>query len=441
MTNITFYNGLREIGGTFIAIETEVSCLMFDFGFAASGRMDNKIKNRLEHYPEDCVRLGLLPQIDGVYNKKVADRLGVLPYGEAQKKCYFIISHMHIDHMGGLGMLDPDIPVYMSEESKILYGLLEEQKDIEYRAHPNCIGVPFKEQIVMGDILVTILPVDHDIVGASGFLIETPDGKIAYTGDYRFHGFNSDYSYEFAERAKGADVLITEGVTVSFGDVNLLEADRPEEERTELTLQEEMYEYAKNEKKLLVINSYNRNIERIHALIHTLKKAGRTLVLDTLHASYVSGFYPNDEISVYQETMDDKEVSKDWKIITKTELLTNSSDYVLQLDYSNMYELLDLASVISLYIHMDGSPLGGYDPSFEIMINLLNSLAIPYKNKGLGGHAAPFYLRYMIDTIAPDILVPIHSFRPEQVISEKIKKQFLPQYGDCIKLQKALLQK
>ena len=32
------------------------------------------------------------------------------------------------------------------------------------------------------------MPVDHDAYGACGLLIETPEMKIAYSGDLRLHG-------------------------------------------------------------------------------------------------------------------------------------------------------------------------------------------------------------------------------------------------------------
>ena len=46
MTTLTFYNGLREIGGTFVVVETDEARCMFDFGFAVMDRMDNKIAVR-----------------------------------------------------------------------------------------------------------------------------------------------------------------------------------------------------------------------------------------------------------------------------------------------------------------------------------------------------------------------------------------------------------
>ena len=39
MTTLTFYNGLREIGGTFVVVETDEARCMFDFGFAVMDRL------------------------------------------------------------------------------------------------------------------------------------------------------------------------------------------------------------------------------------------------------------------------------------------------------------------------------------------------------------------------------------------------------------------
>lgn len=62
---------------------------------------------------------------------------------------------------------------------------------------------------------------------------------------------------------------------------------------------------------------------------------------------------------------------------------------------------------------------------------LLDHMNIPYMNIGIGGHSRPYYLRTMLDAIAPHILVPLHSFRPEQVNTAHADKRILPEYGEC----------
>lgn len=439
MTTITFYNGLREIGGTFVVVETEQARCMFDFGFAVMDRMDEKIAIRKKDCAADYARLGVLARQDGLYDQTTAEKLGVVSFEDDKKKSFLIISHMHIDHMGGLGMLDPKLPVYMSEDSLKLYRRLEARGDIQVRGHENCVGVPYGGSFRVGDISVRVSAIDHDVIGACGYLITTPGGTICYTGDYRFHGFHPEVTRAFGQEMKGADVMITEGVTVSFVDVDMLSISKPEEPgRSELWLQEEMKRLSREEKGLIVVNPYNRNVERLHCLIHTLKENGRTLVMDDIQADYVHAFYPGDPIYVYEAIPERNEALEQewgWKTVSRRELLQQPDRYVLQLDYQNLYELMDLNKVTSIYVHMDGSPLGDYDPSFNKLKKILEQLEIPYVHMGTGGHSRPYDLRTMIDTIAPRILVPLHSVRPEQVMSGAAGKRILPRYGECFELK------
>lgn len=201
MTNVTFIQGLKEIGGTFVRVETDGAICLFDFGFAVASRIDPAVCLRPESLAADYARLGMLPAEPGIYEPAAAAALGVAPWGGVEKPVFFFISHMHIDHMGGLDMLAPDVPVYMSAESLTLYRRLVAQNDITLRAHDRCIGIPYGKQFTVGDMTVEVLPIDHDCIGASGCRIHTPAGTVVYTGDYRFHGFHPERTRAFGKSA------------------------------------------------------------------------------------------------------------------------------------------------------------------------------------------------------------------------------------------------
>ena len=78
------------------------------------------------------------------------------------------------------------------------------------------IGVKENEVIKVGEIEVKVMPVDHDAYGASGLLIKTPDLVISYTGDIRLHGYRENDTLNFCKESEGCDVLLIEGVSVSF---------------------------------------------------------------------------------------------------------------------------------------------------------------------------------------------------------------------------------
>lgn len=414
--------------------------------------MDAKVRMRGNDFVADYVKLGALAAADGIYEEYTARKTGLIPYGKTDKESFFVISHMHIDHMGGLGCLHPDIPVYMSADSYKLYRRIAANGEVEHREHHNCIGVEYGGEFTVGDIRVKVVAVDHDVVGACGFLITTPDGTVCYTGDYRFHGFHLERSEAFGKTCAGVDVLITEGVTASFEDVDMLSLSGPKEGgRTEEDLQKELALLSREEKGLLVVNPYNRNVERLHRMVGTFKENGRTLILDAISADYVSAFYSQDEIVIYKETYDAvkgmgktaaaRNLPTSWKLVSRKEIVASPSKYAMLLDYADLYELLDLKEAAPRYVHMDGAPLGEYDPSYAKLKAFLETHDIFYDYKGLGGHAEPYYLRKMIDDIAPKILIPLHSFRPEQIGSAMAGQRILPSYGDSYALENGTMRK
>ncbi|MDC7294404.1 MBL fold metallo-hydrolase [Butyrivibrio sp. DSM 10294] len=436
MAKLTFISGLREIGGTVVAVETKTTICLFDFGFAYADRIDDKVRLRPGNEAYDYVRLGVLNAIDGIYEPETAHKLGVKAYGETDKEIFIIISHMHIDHMGGLGALDQGVPVYMSADSARLYHEMGVMGELEIREHEKVLPIDYDASVTVGDIKVTCVQVDHDVIGACGFLIEADGKKICYTGDYRYHGYHPEISAAFAEKCKGADLMISEGVTISFADVDMLSLEGPVRDHTESTLLEEFKNHALEEEKLLVINNYNRNVERIHRFIEVLAECGRTMVLEPEQADYVAAFYPEDNFAVYLPEGGELKAPllKNRPVVIRKMLLENPEKYVLQQDYKHVYELFELDSVISLYLHMDGAPLGDYDPSFAKFYSLLDNLGINYLRCGLGGHAEPYYLRHTVDVIEPAVLVPLHSFRPEQLVSSHAGKIILPEINGTITL-------
>ena len=60
------------------------------------------------------------------------------------------------------------------------------------------------------------MPVDHDAYGACGLIITTPDLTISYTGDIRLHGYRKEDTLNFCKESRNCDVLLIEGVSVSF---------------------------------------------------------------------------------------------------------------------------------------------------------------------------------------------------------------------------------
>jgi ribonuclease J len=154
----------------------------------------------------------------------------------------------------------------------------------------------------------------------------------------------------------------------------------------------------------------------------------------------MSKIIDSDNFIIYKSEEFEAELLKDNVVNGMTELLDahesvsykdinlNPRKYVIQNSFKNLMELLDLNLKKSVYIHSNAVPLGAYDPDFQRLQEFLRRLKVDYEYIGTPGHAFHSHLKYIIDEIGPEILVPLHSFYPEKLYPES-KLQFLPDYG------------
>ncbi|MCM3766802.1 MBL fold metallo-hydrolase [Neobacillus niacini] len=449
-TNIRFWGGLRTIGGTVVTLEYKDSRVIFDFGMTynpATNIFDGQIKRRLHGMVRDHLRLKLIPPIDGLYT---AESLGesnreIIPAEAYQQNTAVIISHLHLDHIGAMGLIAPSIPVYLSKESHELYHALEVighgvpgERDYQICEY----GVPF----TAGEIKITPIQVDHDIPGACAYHIQTPDGSIVYTGDLRMHGKHPERIEHFINETNklGLDALIMEGTTLSSVE-DLREAIVgnpivPEGMTTEGTIPEKMADKLKAAKGLGIFNIYHTNMDRVTGIIKAAQDSLRKAVFEPETAYLLDKLTDEHDFLVYTsaETKFEEQSGTlpGWKsdllkrheTIGAEKINSNPGKYFLQNTYQNILELFDLHVQEGIYIHSNGVPLGSFDPAFENLKKILNKLDVDYDYIGASGHAIPRHLKYIVDRIDPKFLLPLHSYSPER-LKPKSGIQLLADYG------------
>ncbi|HPJ02505.1 MAG TPA: MBL fold metallo-hydrolase [Candidatus Limiplasma sp.] len=429
MTTLRFYQGLQTIGGTIIEIQTDTARCLFDFGLIYNPSLDARVLARPDAAVYDGLKTGAIAPIEGLFDADALCGLPLKPYGQTQPKPFVLISHMHIDHMGALGALAEGVEVYLSQDSLRLYRGLRKIKEAVPAYHRNTIGLPPMRWKTKGDLRFRMIPVDHDVPGASGLEIQTPDGRICYTGDLRLHGRGGEKPLAFADTVRNADVCITEGTTVSF--IEDFDAVDPtmslEGGRSEAQVEAEIQNAAKANGGMVFINLYRRNVERVLALKHALQAAGRRFVMQYGTAVLFRQFYPNEPVAVFAPSLG-THVLNNAETIARDTLREHPERFALDLPYEHLLEALDYDPAQSLYIHSDGVPLGAYDPGYQKLQDFLAREGIAYQAIGCGGHARPAHLKYILTRIAPKTLVPLHSLTPEKM-SIPGSKQLLPEAG------------
>lgn len=453
-TLIQFFGGLKTIGGTIIQLQYGQSRVIFDFGLTfdpGTAIFDGQVKVRNSAIVRDYFKLGMIPKIEGIYKKEHLPSDSVISAEEYEGETAVLISHLHLDHMGAIGCIDPSIPVYMTEQSRNLYNQLQligEGVPGE-RSYQSC---EYDQSFHIGEIKITPLSVDHDVIGACAFHLETPDAKIIYTGDFRLHGSSPEMMEEFLQKAKELryDAVIIEGTMLKSEEElaeHLLVSNNelPDELLTETKLQINVAQMLKEIEGVGVFNIYHRNMERINGMCKAGEETKRKVVLEIKTAQLAHTFLPQCHFYIFEseelKTMIrenkllgwQKQLLEKYPLINIEKINENPNRYFVQNSYENIMELFDLHVENGVYIHSNGVPLGDYDPAFHNLEKILALLSLERAEVSSGGHALPQHLKYIVDELDPKVLIPLHSFYPER-LKPKNGQQLLPVYGEVYEI-------
>jgi len=218
-TKLHFWGGLDTIGGNILEVRYEGSRVIFDFGkkYNPADTILTNAKGREKSRVADMLKLGILPKIDGIYSRANIVDCGLIPAEEDTFNTAIFISHLHLDHFGNIDAPAPSVPIYMSDDSKSLLLTLMEMGEPPFAHQEALRGMAYEVPVHIGDITVTCYQTDHDVHGCTAMLIETPEIKIAYSGDIRLHGPKPETTRHWiAEMNKKAvDYLLMEGTAFS----------------------------------------------------------------------------------------------------------------------------------------------------------------------------------------------------------------------------------
>lgn len=389
MEQITFWSGLDTIGSNIFSIDDGMNRVIMDFGMPDEHVPDGLKITELEYF----IRNKKLPDIPFLFD-------GESPYHDEA----VFISHLHIDHIGGLKYLPKDFPVYMSLESKILFNNLV-HAGMEVSIEAEIIGIPFEQTVSVGNYKVTFIENDHDIQGSASILVDTGERRILHSGDISKNGYHPNNITRVIKKSAPVDLLLIEGTEFSFMEEK--DIDR-EPQRKEINLLLDFKKEIEQKKGTIIINPYPRNIERLIQINNMALNHGSPVLWQHDAADLLSA-YTNRH--VYRSGEYNRKLP-----------------HIVHLDYDNIDKAGEYTG--GRYLHMNGVPLGDYDPRYTHLQKTLEKYEIKYIDIGVAGHAAADDIIDIVNDINPDTVVPWHSFKPElqgRKLKEKGHKIFLPE--------------
>jgi ribonuclease J len=209
----------------------------------------------------------------------------------------YLITHGHLDHIGGLPHIVPlfPAPIY---GSRFTIGRVEEI--FENFGLPMPEGFELQtvvmnenthERLKVGEFFVEFVRITHSIPGSTVIVLDTPVGRLINTGDFRLDPNPLDHERSDIERLTE---LGKEGVLLLMSESTTTE--RPGRTPSESTIEQSFIDLMDNAPGRIFVGLFSTNMNRvqmiINAAVHHNKKVamdGRSMI-STLEMAVRNGF-------------------------------------------------------------------------------------------------------------------------------------------------------
>lgn len=242
--------GVEEIGKNMTAIEWRNDIIIIDIG--------------LSFKDEDT------PGIDYIIpnTKYLEDR--------KDKIRAVIITHGHLDHIGGIPYVMPRIgnpPLY----TRNLTALMIKKRQVEF---PHLPPIDFKiverdETITLGEMKIKFFGVTHSIPDCLGVALKTPWGNIVNPGDYKLEHIDGVPS-ETEEKTYGE--IAKEPTLLLMTDSTNIE--NPGFSTPEALVHENLDEIVRTIKTRLIISMFASHVFRIAKIVEACEKYNKRVVIE-----------------------------------------------------------------------------------------------------------------------------------------------------------------
>ena len=192
----------------------------------------------------------------------------------------YVITHGHLDHIGGLRHTVPryPAPIYGSRYTVgVIARTFEDVAEGEAVFQPelHSVDIDRHEQLPIGRFTVEFIRVTHSLPDPAAICIETPVGRIVATGDFRLDPEPLDRLPTDTARL---EQLGDQGVLLLMSDSSY--ADAPGRTPTEHTLQDSFTDIIAKAPGRLFVGVFSSNINRIQMIINAAAANGRKVALE-----------------------------------------------------------------------------------------------------------------------------------------------------------------
>lgn len=384
--NVFALGGLGEVGKNTYVIESEKSMILLDAGV---------------RFPE-----ANLPGVDYV----IPD-YSYLKENRSKIKALFI-THGHEDHIGGIPFLIRSVYIPVIYAPRLAAALIRHKlEDARIKDPVKIVEFDSDSVVKIGDdFVVSFFRVTHSIPDSFGICVDTKEGRILDTGDFKIDLTPVGPNFELAKLSR----LGSEGVDLLLADSTNAELPgyTPSETNVRMDV-EEIFEKAPGR---IIVSTFSSNINRIQQVVEVAVEHNRKICIVGRSMETVVGIARDyGYIKIPDSSIVKDDQLKNYRNSEICILCTGSQG-------EKMAALSRIANGDHKTIHIipgdtiifSSNPIPGNGAMVDKLVNLLVKEGADVKQNGIAfslhssGHPSQQELRLMLRLAQPHYFMPAH---------------------------------
>jgi ribonuclease J len=358
-----------------------------------------------------------------------------------------IITHGHEDHIGGLSYVlkHLNVPVYAT---KLTLGLIEAKlKEAGILNDTRRHLINSDSEIVLGKMKATFFRVNHSIPDCVGVCLETPEGYIVHTGDFKFD--QTPVNNQQADLAKMA-MIGERGVLCLLSDST--NAERPGFTGSERSVGLAIKDVFSKATGRIIVSTFASNVHRIQQVVDAAVEFNRKITVvgrsmqNVISISMDLG-YLNAPNGLFVEPDEVNKLPAEKVVILSTGSQGEPMSALTRMARS-AHRKIDILPGDTVIIA--ATPIPGnekyvartIDQLYRIGAEVIYGGQGPHGTIHVSGHGSQEELRLMLNLMKPKYFIPIHGeyrmLRMHGILAEQVgippENIFLLDNGDTVEI-------
>lgn len=378
---------------------------------------------------DHLLALGILPNLERIYRKE--------PGGDAGVDAV-LLTHPHTDHYDSIRWLRNDIPSYSTATAKAVilsrefsgsagpskeYHIGDWAKEAGPQVYRDLRTIETGRPTDVAGLETTAFEVDHSVLGAVGYVVETESGNVAYTGDFRLHGARGAQTKRFLEKAAEREpaALLIEGTHVSESKIE-----------SEDEVERKLKVIVERTRGLVLAGFAPADVDRLTTFHKVAVATDRTLVMTgrqafMLHELTRQGLFDafdlkSKNVSIFRKEKKGSYAYEDMlqstypsKVVEAKDVKGMQEGTILVASLTDMLALPDISPMAgSVYVLSSSEPFNEeMEISFDKLMGWLTRYGLPLFQVHASGHATAHDLREAVETIRPKKVFLVHTENPD----------------------------